>query len=342
MLCSVFEDSDGQPRQRIRAAWSAAVTHEEWPGRRPEEAVAWLNARAREPLPLTTGPLIRVHLVSLSEAEHYGVVVVHHIVFDGSSWLPLWSTILEAYGALSVGAAPQPTACEATYQEFVDWEQRLLRSEEAAEHRAYWLRQLGGRLGLLELPSDRPRLNEAMAGRTIRCTLDSAVHAAIKRECRALAVTPAVYLLSLYQLLLNRYTGEPDVMAGMPSMGRPQARFANTVGYFINMIAVRTRIDAAKSFAELVRAVNATVANGVDHGMYPFPTVVRDLNAPRGRAPIFQCIYSYVNASLFERSGGSWHGLGPLRVEPVEAIGRDVHFNDYELELEVRERADSY
>ena len=94
-------------------------------------------------------------------------------------------------------------------------------------------------------------------------------------------MTLPVVFLGLFTLLLHRYTGQDEVIVGMPTIGRPQEQFDTAVGYFVNMIAIRAHTWAARSFADFLGELQLTVVDGLDHAAYPFPALVRELNLPR-------------------------------------------------------------
>ncbi len=151
-----------------------------------------------------------------------------------------------------------------------------------------------------------------------------------------------MYLLAVFKLLLQRYCGTGDVIVGMPTMGRTQAEFALTVGYFVNMIAVRSRLRPEQSFAELLQDLRRTVADGLDHARYPFAHLVRDLNASRDRAPVYQVAYSYQAPTLFGRQGLLQGRASGLTFELLDELSRESAFGDYEFALEACARNASY
>ena len=343
ILRSIIEEVEGVPYQRIDESLTGEFSHEDWSGRSVDEALSYLNENAKQPFSLSKGPLIRMQVLSLSPEEHIALVVVHHIVFDGASWPVLLATLLEAYDAFSNGRDLVPTPAETSYRDFVWWEQMMLRSKEADDYSAYWENQLRGPLPVLELPSDRPRsLTPVVESRTYLHLLDVELSNRIKEWCRAEGRSVAAYFQALFRLLLHRYTNEHDIILGLPTMGRPQAQFEQLIGYFVNMIAVRTKINPEQSFSDLVRDVHVAVIEGIDHAAYPFSRVVQDLNVPRQHAPIFQVGYSFQNASLFSGYGLTDESYKGLRIALLDGINREGPFGEYELALEVGELDETY
>jgi amino acid adenylation domain-containing protein len=340
VLRGVVQDVDGAPYLRIDAAPPAPLFQEDWTGRGTDAARARLAECARLPFDLAHGPLLRLHVLTCAPHEHLALIVVHHVVFDGASWPLLLGSLLDAYDALASGCTLSAPTPQCSYRDFVQWEQQLLSGGEALAHRAYWQRQLAGPLPVIELPADRARLPlRAVESRTHAHVLDIAASQRLRDAGRALGTSAATYLLAVFQLLLERYTLSDDIVVGMPTLGRPQARFEGTIGYFVNMVAIRSRLRREQTFAEFVRELRATVADALDHGVYPFPTLVRDLSVSRDHAPVFQVAYSYQSTSLFGRRGVLDRPASGLRLEPLESITRESPFGEYEFALEVRESA---
>jgi len=116
-----------------------------------------LKAKAKAPFDLKRGPFIRIHLLSRSEQDHILLIVIHHMVFDGSSTVLFFKSLMEAYFAYSIGNEPEPVKFVTTFRDFVKWEQKMLTGPEGREHLIYWKKQLDGELPVLSLPADHQR-----------------------------------------------------------------------------------------------------------------------------------------------------------------------------------------
>src|SRR5205823_224049 len=93
------------------------------------DVIPFLREKVKQPFDLEQGPLMRVHLCARGhgqEQDHIALITMHHIVFDGTSSILLASTLMNAYHALSRGEEPEPVVPEASYQDFVHWEQGML------------------------------------------------------------------------------------------------------------------------------------------------------------------------------------------------------------------------
>src|SRR5262249_51946253 len=104
--------------------------------------------------------------------------------------------------------------------------------------------QLDGELPVIELLPNLPRLMSAgFEGKTLVEDLPLEVSQRIQNFTRKHSLQPSVFFLAVFQLLLHRYTNQTDIIVGMPVMGRTAHQFAGEVGYFVNMVPIRTRCE---------------------------------------------------------------------------------------------------
>ncbi|XYJ23387.1 condensation domain-containing protein [Bacillus velezensis] len=147
-------------------------------------------------------------------------------------------------------------------------------------------------------------------------------------------VNESVVYLAIFKGLLYQYTNQEDVIVGMPTMGRSEAQFESVIGYFINMIAVRSRETGAKSFTAFLKELQLTLAEGLDHAAYPFPALVKELKTERSPAvsPVFQTAFFYQNFFRTEGAEKLAELYQSLGIEMIEDIHQE---GEFELALEV-------
>ena len=331
-LRTVFSERNGVPLQRVRRAGHVPVEVVDAEGWGRAELDEHLAARAHEPFDLTQGPLLRAILFSGSPRGRILLLAMDHIIADGHSVVLLLRELAEAGRALRSGApfAPPPAVQYAT---FARWQARLGSGTEGERLWRYWERQLGGPLPILELPSDRPRPPlQSYRGASCRVALD----ASLREGCRALALeghcTLFVLLLAAYQLLLYRYSGQEDILIGIPTSNRPEVDFERIIGYCTNTVVLRTPLTPMLSFRALLERARQTVLDALAHQAYPFRLLMERLRPPRDPAypPLFQTMFS-LESTL-------WHGDRPSLVEGgFELYPVPVRAAPLDLALEVRE-----
>jgi amino acid adenylation domain-containing protein len=246
-----------------------------------------------EPFDLRAGPLWRARLWRCGSDTHVFVFVIHHLVSDGWSQAILHSELAHAYAAAKRGNRPDWPTLPLTYADYAAWMAAGDGGIKAAEL-AWWVHQLSD-LPRLELPWDRawPAL-PTFAGRMFRFALPTGLAARVRQSAQAHGATPFMVLLTVFKLLLARYSGSEDVVVGTPVAGRDHAALQGVVGMFVNTLVLRTRLPAGNTFNNALESVRGTVLEAQVHGDTPFDALVRALNPPRevGRNPLFQVMFS--------------------------------------------------
>lgn len=248
-----------------------------------EGALHRAQADIDQPFELSTGPLWRARLITLSAEEHLLVLVFHHIVIDGGSFPVIWRDLASLYGGQqSLPAAPdyQRQACDA------------VTSLPAGLR--FWREHLTG-APAAELPADRPRpLRRSGRGAAHRFRLDTRSVTGLHDLARALGTTYFVVGLAAFAAVLARFADSSEVVVGTPVSGREDAEAERTVGCFINTIALRLTRLGDGSFSDLARRVGVTTTTGFGHSAVPFEQVVEALDPARdlSRNPIFQVMFA--------------------------------------------------
>jgi amino acid adenylation domain-containing protein len=158
---------------------------------------------------------------------------------------------------------------------------------------------------------------------------------AIKTLAASLGVNPSILFLGAFSLLLHRLSGDDDLLIGMPTAGRPESRFDAVVGYFVNMVCIRSRISRRQNAAGFLRDLQLTVADALDHSDYPFPALLNALDIARDRAasPLFQTVFAYQN---FVQPGDLSDQDGVLSDAPaIEILAGVNQEGSHDLALEV-------
>ncbi|CAM2011293.1 non-ribosomal peptide synthetase [Acanthopleuribacter pedis] len=339
VLQTSFLSSDtGKPRQVHDVDKPLFFEQGVLPAGEPER-IALLKTTFKQPFRLDGDPLMRVHLFSAGEHDHVLLVTLHHIIFDGTSMKTFIADLLTTYTALCDGREPQ-TAPQADggYADFVAWEQNHL-AEQGDQLSAWWRDHLAGPLPVLALNTDRPRTRQrTFEGASLFSHLSQARGDRVRALAKQHGVSTFVAMLAIYKVLLFRHTHQQDIVVGTPTSGRPQPRFEQTIGYFINTIAVRSRLNAAWPFRELLNRLKWQVADALDHASLPFPRLVAALGVkPGAHAPVYQTTFLLQNFfSVKEQDAFAAQFPGWSSVHGVKQEGED------DLSLHVLEGRDGF
>ena len=266
------------------------------------------------PFDLQTAPLIRVHCLGLGPTEHVLVISVHHAVFDGVSQNIFLSEMFEHFAAQITGNVCQLPAPALQYGDYSLWQQQYFESPALQQQRAYWLEQLSGELPILDLPADKPRQpRQSFAGSSATVLLEPELLAALEQLAARNNSTLYMLMLAVFYTLLYRYSGQRDCIVGTPIAGRNQPQLQNAIGYFVNTLPLRARIDEQQPFTSLLQQVRDTCLSAYENQDVPFELIVKDLKPERdlSRTPVFQALFGF---QLFDDINT---GIADLRTERV-------------------------
>jgi hypothetical protein len=265
---------------------------------REAEASRVRREEAQRPFDLMQGPLFRPMLVRLSKDRHLLLLTVHHIVCDGWSVGVLLRELEALYKAFASGQPSPFGRPPSQYADFVRWESVWMQSEALQTQLSYWKRQLSGSRASLDLPTDRPRPPvQSFRGEREFGAISAAVLARLKTLSRAEGATLFMMLLAAFDTLLSRYTADTDIVVGTPVVGRQRPETEQTIGCFVNLLALRTDLSGNPTFSELLRRVRGVALGAYAHQDLPFDRLIDELRPPRlpGRPPVFQVMLNMTN-----------------------------------------------
>ena len=229
---------------------------------------------ARRPFDLEGGPLLRVRLVSLETDHHELWVVAHHLVADGRSVELFFAEVGELYAATRAGRSPELPDLSVQVHDVEAWQQGQDRGAAQDTDLEYWRRSLEG-FEVLELPTDRPRTaRRSVAGATVRRRIQGDHATWIQGLGRRQGTTPFVALLTAFQSLLGRLSGQRDVVVGAPVSVREPAALEPLIGFFVDTVALRTHWTEASRFSELLARVRRSVLEAHAHRGVSYEQVV--------------------------------------------------------------------
>ncbi len=300
--------------------------------RRDEEIRLRVGAEAGHCFNLAAEALLRVTLLRLDRQEHVFVFVAHQAVCDGRS-LDLFYRELEALYA-NGGAAEAAALAELPlqYGDYALWQRRAFDDAAMAAPLAYWKKQLGGVLPVLDLPADKPRAAAgSLKGARQKIILDQALTAGLKKLSARASNTLFVTLMAAFNVLLWRYTRQDDLVVGFPVANRGHPALENLIGSFVNTLALRSDLAGDPTFTQLLARLRANLQEALAHQELPFERLVDELKQTRdaNRTAIFQALFTFQNQLPAELS------LPGIR---SEAIDCDSGGAKYDLSLALGER----
>ncbi|MER7205539.1 amino acid adenylation domain-containing protein [Streptosporangium sp. NPDC000239] len=252
-----------------------------------EQARTLVSTVTNTSFDLAAAPPFRVALIELGPLEHVLCVVLHHINGDGWSLNVLCSEVAAHYAGGGVADLP---ALPLQYGEHA----RAQRAAENTELR-WWVEHLTG-VSPLDLPADRPRpAQRSGEGGEVHFQIGGELAAGIAELARRSRCTPYMVLLSAYQVLLARHTGQDDFCVGTPSAGRDSTDLETMIGFLSTTLALRCDLSGDPSFADLLKRTRKVVLNALSRQDVPFERLVAELDVERdlSRTPLFQTLFAF-------------------------------------------------
>ncbi|MYW08801.1 amino acid adenylation domain-containing protein [Streptomyces sp. SID2563] len=262
-----------------------------------EHAARLVDEAGAEPFDLAAGPLLRTLLVRVADHDHILLLVVHHSVSDGWSSEILISEILRCYAARVAGEGDPLPELPVQYGDFAQWQRDRLTGDALTAEVAYWADELAG-VEPLVLPTARPRpARQTFDGAGYGFQVERALLDRLAALGKAHGATIHMVLLAAFQELLARFSGQRDFAVGSPVAGRPEPELEGLVGMFVNVLALRARLDGDPTFAELLERTRETCLEAYAHQELPFAQLVTELNVERdvSRSPVFQAVLAVQN-----------------------------------------------
>ncbi|MBE1162044.1 non-ribosomal peptide synthetase [Dyella acidiphila] len=275
----------------------------------------------------------RCHLFKLHDQLHVFIAVMHHIATDGWSHGPMVRDLAEAYDARCAGQAPARAPLEVQYGEYAQWQRKQLGDPSdpdsiIARQTAYWKKALAGLPDQLTLPYDRPRPGKASyRGDTLMCDLGTGLYPRLQEVARKHRVTPFMLFQAAVALLLGKLGAGNDIPLGSSFAGRTDAVLNDMIGFFVNMLVLRTDLSGNPSFSKLLERVRRINLDAYSNHDLPFDYLVDAINPTRTPAyhPLFQVTVAVVDGGEIPLPLG---GLKTRSVWPDIRVAKfDLTFN---------------
>lgn len=272
-------------------------------GQRDAAAQRAMLAFAQRPLDIERAPLLRCLLVRLATEDHRFCFVFDHIVSDGLSIGIFMQELTSLYAGNVVGTPAALPDLPVQYYDYADWERRSFARGALEEHLGYWRQQLAGLPALVTLPADRPRppVQTSRGARTV-IQLPAALGAQLKALARAENATLFMVMLSAFQVLLHRFTGETDLPVGSAIANRNRAEVERVIGFFANNIVLRGDLSGDPTVRELIARTRDMALGAYSHQEMPFDMLVDALGTRRSldHSPLFQVMFVLQNLQFMK------------------------------------------
>ena len=300
VLRTVIREYNDQGYQHIMSAedWTLGSIKEPGiNGKKNGELSSYIAELIGRPFDLSADYMLRADLMQLSKDEYFLVVTMHHIASDAWSTSILVKEVIGLYNAFAGNLEidlPEPPI---QYADYALWQKQHLQGKVLEDMLGYWKSKLED-VAPLQLPTDYGRpLVPSSRGAVQVIKIDKQIATDIADLSRRQGTTQYMTLLAAFNVLLYRYSGQEDICVGTPIVGRNRRELEGLIGFFVNTLALRSRVRGEMPFIELLQEVKETTLEAYDNQEIPFEKIVdavvkdRDLS----RSPLFQVLFKLQN-----------------------------------------------
>ncbi len=291
---------------------------------RQAQAQDFISEQAAVGFDLRRLPLLRACLFKLDDLSHMLAVTLHHIISDGWSMGLIVKEFASLYNAFVEGRQPLLDPLPVQYADYAVWQRQWLSGQLLDRQLCYWKQQLAGPLPVLQMPTDRPRpSSQSFKGSSVPLRLKPELTHQLKAMARREGVTLYMLLLAAFYSLLFRYTSQLDIVLGTPVANRALPEVEGLIGFFVNTLAIRVRMELNKSFNQLLGLVREACLGAFSNDDLPFEKLVEELQPDRdpGHTPIFQVMFALQNTPMPELK------LDNLSLELFNAESKTIKFD---------------
>jgi amino acid adenylation domain-containing protein/non-ribosomal peptide synthase protein (TIGR01720 family) len=297
VLRTVIREHEGQGYQYVKVnSWTLKQS------RSSNNAALkdYISKEISRPFDLSNDDMLRAELIVTGEKEFNLLLVLHHIAADGWSMPVLVSEFSSIYSSYSKNEEPELSTPEIQYADYAIWQSEYLDAANLQSKLNYWEEKLAG-TDTLELPTDhmRPAV-QSSKGSVYEFTITKEVAEQLQKLSLEQGATLYMTLLSVFKVLLYRYSGQEDICVGTPVANRDREEIADLIGFFVNTLALRTNLNGEDAFTTLLSRVKQTTLDAYGHQEVPFEKVVEAVVKERdlSRSPLFQVMFVLQNTAV--------------------------------------------
>jgi amino acid adenylation domain-containing protein len=292
VLRYTIKNQSGKLQQALQDDPGLELTFHDFTGVPDAERAAWaeVHRTSRRPFDLAAGPVFRFSLSRIGDREHLLHATFHHIVFDAASEAVFGEELAAHYDALYRGVVPSLPNLPIQYRDYAVWQRGLERREPSKLARAieYWKRTL-------ESIPQSVLTEEPIGGLTQAAPIHTDFRLApelvsrLRQFCAQSNVTPFMLLLGVFAVLLHRYTGNEDIVAGCPLSRRNRPELERLIGLLIDTKPFAIRVEPLETFRQLLSRARETCIEALSHDDVTLQQLTSSgaIRRPTGGASLF-------------------------------------------------------
>ena len=286
VLRTAFVLVDGEPKQKVLTKLDFHVDEVDLRGRDQPEKLArdYVDELVNTSFDLARPPLLRAAVVRLADRRFVFAFNLHHIISDAWSEAILCREISTLYEAFRNGRPSPLSPLRIQYKDFAVWQNR----QEFQREEQYWLRQLAEMPDGIRLPYNTARGEKRdFRGGMETVELPEDLTAAMHEFAASRGTTVSTVVLAVFKLFLFQWTRQDDICVGLSVANRNHPDTESLIGFFVNILPIRTRLSTDMEFDELLRQIAGHLPRGLRTPGLPLrPARAETQSRPVRQSPI--------------------------------------------------------
>ncbi|MDJ0658849.1 MAG: amino acid adenylation domain-containing protein [Crocosphaera sp.] len=330
ILRTTFQTDKGQPIQVINSQLNIPIIKQELTSgsvREKETVIKQIAIKEAEtPFNLQQGPLLRMKLLVLEDNNFILMFTLHHIIFDVWSSGIIINELSTLYNAFSKNKPSPLPDLSIQYADFAYWQHQWLQGDILQQELSYWQQKLSD-LPLLNLEKIESKLNSFSSQNLSKSSQSFTLSKSLSQQLNDLSqqsgVTLFMTILAALSTLLYGHTEQDDIIIGTDVANRNQGQIEGLIGFFINILLLRTDLSGNPSFRELLLRVREITLDAYAHQDLPFGKLVETLKPERSlnQTPLFKVLLVFQNAPVPPLE------LPGLTLKPLELYEGEAKFD---------------
>lgn len=293
-LRTAFIVVNGKPRQKVCPVPELRVRQFDLRGESDPDFRAKEIAQhdAVQPFNLAQPTPMRATLLQLSDDRGVFLLTMHHIIGDGWSRRLFYEEFAELYRAF-VWNRPNPLRpLSLQYKDYAVWH----NARDFAREESYWMQRLNGVPEGVALPFDFSiRQKREFLGASESLRFSPELTNAVRELAQRHGNLTSYVMLTFFKLVLYHMSRQSDLCVGLSCANRGHPEIEGLIGFFVNILPIRTRLSDEMDFTELLRQVVAATTQALEYQDYPLDLLIQKLNPPRrsNRPPLINVVYGF-------------------------------------------------
>lgn len=313
ILRTIFVTNDeGEPEQLIQDEITLEIGWKDVSNFTQDEISNIYCEEQRKPYNLEKGPLFRIKLLQASPDEHILMIFIHHIIFDGSSYDILYKELEIFYKSYQEKTPVLLNDLPVQYSDYAICQKKHIEEGHYEKELEFW-KKLIGSSSKFSFPIDYARpSSHTYEGKYLSFSLNPETSHKLYDLAILLDTSLYTLLISIFNVLLFYHSKSTNVSCGAIVSGRTQSQVINLIGYFVNLVFLKSDIDLSESFRELVAKNKDMILNAFENQGLPFKKLIEELKIEReiNKHTLFQMLFNHLNADFFKLQ------LSDLKIKP--------------------------